>query len=249
MPDNITIPASQNAKLTQKRDYSKFIKLLQILSALFVLAMATACVVMIKKYDISIKNLDSIQKLISGGTLTIALGMIIFSIVKSFALVFPPAILFALSGILFKNIWLTLLVNVAATVLSLSLPYFLGRFTGKGMLDSLKNKFSKIKKIDDFAEANDFTLVFILKASGILPSDLSSLLFGAMGIKYKPYMLGANLGLLPINIMWTLLGIHGDLSNPWTFLYILPIILFAVICSFAAKKISGKKVREGSEEN
>lgn len=249
MANNVTDPAADNEMTAKKRDYSGLIKLLEVLSVIFMLAMVTACVVLIKKYDISIKNLDNIQKLISGGTITIALGMIIFSVIKSFALVFPPAILFALTGILLKNIWLSLLINTIATALSLFLPYFLGRFTGKSMLDLLKNKFPKIKKIDDFAAANDFTLVFILKASGILPSDLSSLIFGAMGIKYRPYMLGSNFGLLPLNIMWTLLGIYGDLSNPWTFLYILPIIFFTVICTFAAKRISSNKKREPVAED
>jgi len=234
---------SKNESL-QEKDYSKTIKILQIASAVFMLAMLVACVILLKKYNISVKNLGEIQQKLSGiqgGEVTIAVAMILFSIVKSFALIFPPAVLFALSGLLFENIWIAMLVNFIATALSLSLPYFLGRFTGKPMFDTLKNRFPKISKLDDFAGENEFAFVLIMKVSGLLASDLSSLIFGTLNIPYKKYMVAANLGLLPLNILWTLLGAKGDLSNPYSFLYILPIIIFAVVSFIGMKQYSKKK--------
>lgn len=228
----------------QEKDYSKTIKSLQIASGLFMLAMLVFCIILLKKYNISVKHLDAIQdKLagIEGGAVTIAIGMILFSIIKSFALIFPPAVLFALSGLLFENIWVAMLVNLIATALSLSLPYFLGRFTGKPMFDTLKKRFPKISKLDDFAGENEFAFVLIMKVSGLLASDLSSLIFGTLNIPYRKYMIAANLGLLPLNILWTLLGAKGDLSNPYSFLYILPIIIFAVVSFVGMKRYSKKK--------
>ncbi len=237
---------SATVKTVQTKDYSKMVKGLQIGSGLFMLAMLILCVILLKKYNISVKNLGEIQDRITGingGEITFALGMVLFSIIKSFALVFPPAVLFALSGLVFESIWVALLVNAVATALSLSLPYFLGRFTGKPMFDTLKNRFPKISKLDDFAGENEFAFVLILKVSGLLTSDLSSLIFGTMNVPYRKYMIAANLGLLPLNIVWTLLGAKGDLSNPLTFLYILPIILFAV-ASFVGMKRYAKRKQE-----
>lgn len=202
------------------------------------------CVVLLKKYNVSLKNVDALATGISGGAAAIALGMIGFSVVKSFALVFPPAVLFALSGLLFGNLRQALLVNFVATALSLSLPYFMGRFTGKNMLETLSKRFKSVKKIDDFAAANDFAIVFIIKASGVMPSDLSSVIFGALGIPYKKYIIAANIGMLPLNIMWTLLGTYGDLSNPLSYLYVLPILIFAIVCSVGIKKYTNKKSAE-----
>ncbi|NLX94344.1 MAG: VTT domain-containing protein [Clostridiales bacterium] len=234
---------SKTDKSVQTKDYNKMVKGLQIVSGLFMLAMVVLCIILLKKYNINIKNLGEIQNKVTGmkgGEITFAVGMILFSIIKSFALVFPPAVLFALSGLIFESIWIALLVNAIATALSLSLPYFLGRFTGKPMFDTLKNRFPKISKLDDFAGENEFAFVLILKVSGLLASDLSSLIFGTMNVPYRKYMIAANLGLLPLNIVWTLLGAKGDLSNPLTFLYILPIILFAV-GSFVGMKWYTKK--------
>ena len=83
------------------------------------------------------------------------------------------------------NYWIALVINIISVFLSLSIPYFLGRFTGASMVDTLKGKFKAIKKLDDFAGANEMQMTFAVKLSGLLPGDLSSLLFGAMGISYN----------------------------------------------------------------
>jgi len=222
--------------MNEQKDYHRLIKSLQITSAVFMLLTLAACVILLRKYDISVRNLGALQGLLRGGALAVAVYMILFSAVKSFALVFPVAILYALSGIFFESLWQALLVNAIATALSLSLPYFMGRFTGRAMMEALRRRFPKVKRLDDFAGANDFALVLLMKISGILASDLSSLIFGALDIPYRTYILAANLGMLPLNIMWTLLGSRGDLSNPRTFLYILPIVIFTVLCAVAVKK-------------
>ena len=57
MANNVTDPAADNEMTAKKRDYSGLIKLLEVLSVIFMLAMVTACVVLIKKYDISIYSI------------------------------------------------------------------------------------------------------------------------------------------------------------------------------------------------
>ena len=74
-----------------------------------------------------------------------------------------------------------------------------------------------------------------------MPSDLSSLIFGAMGIPFKTYFIAANLGMLVLNVLWTLLGSKGDLSNPLSYLYALPALLFAVAASVYMSKRKKKK--------
>lgn len=218
----------------------KMVKGLQIASSVFVVVMLVAMVILMIKYNITPSNAKELSTYFRGGAVTVAVIMIVFSVVKSFALIFPPVLLFAISGIFFDNFWLAVSVNFIATSLSLFLPYFLGKFTGKSMVDTLKQRFPKIKKIDDFADANEFTVVFVVKATGLLPSDLSSLLFGAMNISFTKYIVAANLGMIPINILWTLLGYKGDVSNPLSLLYILPIPIFAVAVTFFMKKMSKK---------
>ncbi len=229
----------EKQKKTDK--YGKIVKILQIMSFVFMIAMVIVCVVFLKKNNISVSNVDALTKYLTGGTLTVALILIGFSVVKSFALIFPPAVLFVLSGIVFDNMLTAVLINAAATACSLILPYFLGRFMGIDMVNSLKGRFKAIRKLDDFAGENSFAVVFVFKAGGLMPSDLSSLIFGAMNIPFGKYFIASNLGLLILNILWTLLGSYGDLSNPFTFLYALPALLFAIAASVFMSKRQKKK--------
>ena len=232
--------------MNNTKNYDKLIKILQIAAGVIMVACVVIVVVLMKKYDISLKNADRIAGMLTGGTLAVAAMIIGFSVVKSFALIFPPAVIYAVSGIFFENLWTAILVNFIATVLSLVLPFFLGKLTGRDMLDSLKKRFPKIEKLDNFAGENEFAIVLIVKASGMLPSDLSSLIFGAMDMKFRNYFIAANIGMLPLNVLWTLLGNKGDLANPLSYLYVLPILLFAVAAAFIMKKMSSKKQEAGS---
>lgn len=227
----------------------KLVKGLQFASGIFMAVMLVVMVILMIKYNITPANADELSTYFQGGAVTIAVLMIVISVAKSFALVFPPALLFAISGIVFENFWVAVAVNFVGNALSMLLTYFWGRFTGKSMVDTLKQKFPKVKKIDDFTEANQSAVVFCIKASGLLPSDLSSVLFGAMNISFPKYLIAANLGMLPIDILWTLLGYKGDVSNPFSLLYILPIPVFAVFATVLMKKMSNKKNKPEQAEN
>ena len=220
--------------------YGKIVKVLQIISFVIMLGMVVLCLIFLKKNNISVKNVDALTGYLVGGTLTITLIMIGFSVIKSFALIFPPAVLFVLSGIVFGDMVTAVLVNALATACSLVLPYFLGKFMGMDAVNSLKNRFKAIKKLDDFADENAFSLVLIFKAGGLMPSDLSSLIFGAMNIPFTKYFIASNIGLLFLNILWTLVGVKGDLSNPLSFVYALPALIFA-ICGAVFISVRQKK--------
>lgn len=228
-------------KTAEKSKNEKIIKALQLVSAVFMVGMVVAMYILMKKFNISIENAQELSGYISGGTLTVAFIIIAFTVVKSFALVFPPAIIFAVSGILFDNMWIAVAVNIVGVALSMILPYYLGKFTGKAMLDTLKVRFPKIKKLDDFAGKNEFMVVYVVKAAGVVPSDLMNVIYGAMNVDFLKFFIASNLGMLPFNILFTLLGNKGDLSNPYSLLYILPIPVFVVIMSVVVKKMSAKK--------
>ena len=227
----------------ENKNYEKLIKLLQIAALVFMLSMVAVMLVLMNKFDISIENAAEISTYISGGTATISLIIIAFTVIKSFALVFPPAVIFAISGILFDNLWTAILVNFVGVALSMILPYYLGRFTGKGMLEMLKERFPKIKKLDDFTGKNEFMVVYVVKASGVVPSDLMNVIYGAMNVNFTKFFIASNLGMLPFNILFTLLANKGDLSNPYSLLYIIPIPVFVVVMSIAVKKMTKKKER------
>lgn len=227
--------------MEKARNYDKILKVLQIASIIFMVSMLITMLIVMNKFDISIDNAQQLSTYITGGTLTIALIIIAFTVIKSFALVFPPAVIFAVSGLLFDKLWIAILVNFIGVALSVIMPYYLGKFAGKSLLDSLKERFPKIKKLDDFAGKNEFMVVYVVKASGVIPSDLMSVIYGAMGVNFTKFFIASNLGMLPFNILFSLLANKGDLSNPYSLLYILPIPVFVVIMSIVVKRMTKDK--------
>jgi hypothetical protein len=79
------------------------------------------------------------------------------------------------------------------------------------------------------------------KASGVIPSDLMSVIYGAMGVNFWKFFIASNLGMLPFNVLFSFLANKGDLSNPYSLLYIIPIPIFVVIMSVVVKKMTAKK--------
>lgn len=235
-----------------EKNYGKLIKALQIISGIFMLAMVVLCIYLTQKYNIKVSNIPALSEKIQGGTLTLAFGFILFSVVKSFALVFPPAVVFSICAYMMPNYWIALIINIISVFLSLSIPYFLGRFTGSGMVDTLKQKFKALKKLDDFAGANETEMTFAVKLSGVLPGDLSSLVFGAMGISYKKYMIGANLGTLPLVIVYTLFGtvLKSVGEQPWVVaIPVVIIVVFVLIAGLITKKLIAKTKAANTEKN
>ena len=228
----------------EKKDYGGLVKILQIVTGILLVIMMGVGIFLIQKYDIKVSNIKNLSAMLTGGALTVSLIMIGISVVKSFVLVFPPAVLLSITGYVLPNFWLALVVNLISIFLSLSIPYFLGRFTGSGMVDTLKNKFKAVRKIDDFVGTNEMLLTAIIKFSGVMPGDISSLLFGAMGIKYKNYMIGGNLGNLPLVIVYTLFGTLLKNVGEKPFIVAIPvavIVVFLLISAFLTKKLADKQ--------
>lgn len=234
----------------KNKDYGKLIKVLQIATLILLVVFVVVGIYLIQKYNIKVSNIKNLSEMIQGGVATVSLIIIGVSVIKSFALVFPPAVIFAICGYMLPNFFLALGVNIVSVFLSLSIPFFLGKFTGAGMVDTLKKRFKAIKKIDDFAGTNEVKLTAVIKFSGIMPGDLSSLLFGAMNISYKNYMLGANLGNLPLVIVYTLFGtlLKSVGEQPWVAaIPVAIIILFLVIASLITKKMVSENKKAQQE--
>ena len=229
--------------MADKKDYGKLVKALQIVTGVIMIALVVVGIVLMNKYDINAKNIPELSEKLSAfanGTLIVSLVMIGIMVVKSFCLILPPAVVMGVTAYVLPNYPLALLVNLIAMALSLVIPYFLGRFTGAGMVDTLKKRFKAVSKIEDFAGANEWKMTAVVKFSGILPGDLSSLLFGAMNISFPNYMVGAIIGNLPLIIVYTLFGsLLKDVDkHPWIVaIPVVVIVAFLLISGVLTKKM------------
>lgn len=239
--------------MNENKDYGKLIKALQIATGILLLVLMVIGIILINKYNIKVSNIKNLSAMISGGVLVVSLILIGVSVVKSFVLIFPPAVIFSLCGYMLPNFFLALTVNMISVILSLSIPFFLGKFTGAGMIDTLKNRFKAVRKIDDFVGMNEIKMTAIVKFSGAMPGDISSLLFGAMNVKYKNYMIGATLGNIPLVIAYTLFGtlLKNVGEKPWVVAIPVAIIItFLLISGLLVKKtVDSNKMNSMKTDN
>ena len=82
-----------------------------------------------------------------------ALLMLGLYAVKSVSFIFPIAILQLAVGHLFST-GTALLVNFLGRAVTLALPYWMGRFSGASMVESLTAKYPKLKTVVDYQNGN-----------------------------------------------------------------------------------------------
>ncbi len=222
----------------EKAQNSKILKITQIASIALMLLLAVGLVVYIKVTGLTAKELSGYAP---SNLWLAALVIIVFFVLKSFSLMFPLPILYVATGLIMPNVWQAFIVNLLGVFLSLALPFYLGRFSGRDLKNKLTQKYPKIQKLDDMKQDNEFMLVFIVKISGLLACDLSSLLLGAMGIKFKKFITGSMLGLLPMLLAVTFLSNVLDIKSPLFYLSIGGVIALMLLITLLYNKRLGKK--------
>ena len=164
-----------------------------------------------------------------------ALLMLGLYAVKSVSFIFPIAILQLAVGT-------ALLVNFLGRAVTLALPYWMGRFSGASMVESLTAKYPKLKTVVDYQNGNSLYISFFMRTLNFLPGDAVSLFLGAEKIPFGTYMAGGVLGTLPGVILATIFG--ANIKNPKSPAFWLSAVLLVMISVFSIlihRHISWKK--------
>jgi uncharacterized membrane protein YdjX (TVP38/TMEM64 family) len=159
--------------------------------------------------------------------------MLLLYAVKSLTVVFPLIALFAASGFLFP--WYAAIgLNILGLSVTLTLPYLIGRRSGRAAVDRIAAKHPKFASIMSVRRGGDFFFSFITRAVGVLSCDAVSMYMGAVGVPYRVYLPSALLGFLPNLVLVTLLGENaGAPSSPGFIVTLVTTIAFpAASCVF-----------------
>jgi len=124
---------------------------------------------------------------------------------KSVSFVFPIAVLQIATGHLFQTP-VALLINFLGRAITLSIPYWVGRFSGSSLINNLQEKYPKIKELCDKQGRNPIFISFLLRTFCFLPGDAVSLYLGATRIPYPYYITGGVLGTTLGVVLATILG-------------------------------------------
>lgn len=160
---------------------------------------------------------------------------------KGLSLVFPIIVLFLADGFLFSKPK-AIVISIIGLALAISIPYFVGYVSGKGMADMLKNKYEKLNSFDKLSKKNAFFFSYMVRIIGILPCDIVSLYMGSVRIPYLSYLIGGILGFLPGLIAITFIG--ANITNPKSIEFIFALgldLVIALISWIIYKKVKKNK--------
>lgn len=157
-----------------------------------------------------------------------AIVILLLYALKSLTVVFPLAILFLASGIIFPT-WIAILINIIGLAITFTIPYWIGRYFGDEAIEEIYNRFPKVKEVTKYQNSNVFFACFITRIIGFLPGDIVSIYFGACNTNFPVYLLGGISGCLLSIITTTILG--EKLNNPFTkeFFVVLLIRIIVII--------------------
>lgn len=201
-----------------------------------VICVAFMCIYLFFGEDITV---DDLVNFAPEKPLYAALFLILLYAFKSLTVFFPIAVLNVLGGFLFEPPT-AIIINCIGVVIELTIPYWIGRVSGRSFVVKLENKHPKIAKLFGEHSENSFFLSFFLRALFCLPGDAISMYFGAIKMPFHRYILGSFLGILPGTIAFTLLGM--SITDPQSPLFWVSIAMtvgvsvISAICYWSWKK-------------
>lgn len=127
-----------------------------------------------------------------------------------------------------------------ATVVSAAMTFYIGRFTGNGVIAKLGGE--RVNKLSDYIGKNAFTASFIVRNIPSAPFIVVNMAFGASRASFSGFILGCALGVLPKTALVAMFGnsyeamMHGN----WPMAVLMAVIALA----WLALMIFARKIYE-----
>mgnify|MGYP002512734436 CR=1 FL=1 len=162
---------------------------------------------------------------------TAAIVILLLYALKSVSFVFPIAVLQIAVGHLFQTP-AALLINFLGRSITLSIPYWIGRFSGSDMMDRLQKKYPKLDEVCSKQEQRPIFISFLLRTFCFLPGDAVSLYLGAIKISFPYYLTGGILGTTLGVVLATIFGSSITKPDSPAFWLSAFLMIFIAVISF-----------------
>ncbi|HAG11609.1 MAG TPA: hypothetical protein DCK76_09570 [Desulfotomaculum sp.] len=122
--------------------------------------------------------------------------------IKAISFFIPIVLLYTSSGLILTPVE-AISVNILGLLIACTVPYYIGRFLGTSLVDNICLRYPKLM---NFMHLKNKEFLFSFAVISIVPMELSALLFGALGIAYRPCIFGSMFCLIPKMLVYTFLG-------------------------------------------
>ena len=158
---------------------------------------------------------------------------------KSVDFLMHSGVLYAANGIMFP-LPLALLLNLTGIVIVFMPAYFAGRAFGPSILQTLTDKYPKLRAIARQQEKDELVFAVLMRSVG-LPLHIASLYMGAAQFDFKRYIAGSVLGILPLMIPYTVMGESANNIHSPAFWISLGVEILVTVISIVIYRIMKKK--------
>lgn len=145
----------------------------------------------------------------------------------------PKALLTALGGLLF-GLWLGALLSWIAALGGAAVAFGLGRALGRDAVDRLTS--GRVERADRLLGDHGFGAVLAVRLTPVLPFTVINYAAGLTGVRWRHYLLGSALGMVPGSLAYAALGAWG--ADPWgIFAGVAVLVALVVLGTFLGRRL------------
>lgn len=158
-----------------------------------------------------------------------ALAFVIIYSLKPILFVVPASLLSIMAGGIFGP-WKAFLLSMVSCFLSASFAFFLAKKLGKPFVDKILK--GKVMKLDNGIEKHGFIIMLLMRLSFVFAYDPLSYASGLTSMKYKDFILGTVIGIVPEMLAYSFMG--KNFERGFSVKAFFPLIIIFIIASIAA---------------
>ncbi len=152
---------------------------------------------------------------------------------------FPSNVMSVVGGAVFGLVWGTVWSLMGATLGAIG-AFWVARYLLRDWAEARFGQHPALSRFNQTISHNSLSFVLAVRLTPLSPFSLVNFLFGLTSIDLKPYGIGTFVGIIPLTLAYTWLGVSGNQAvHGGNFLpfVVVPIflILFSIL-SFLAKK-------------
>jgi len=137
--------------------------------------------------------------------------ILFFAIYAVLALIpFPKAVLTAAGGALF-GLWAGAGLSLVGALVGAVISFAFGRLLGRDAVDRLIR--GRMARVDELLAGHGLSAVLVVRLVPLVPFIAINYASGLSGVRFRHYLLGSAVGMVPGSLAYAALGAYG--TNPW----------------------------------
>jgi len=217
------------------------IKVAQIAAIIIILLVAVYSIYILKSNP-GIPLEQRIISIVSPNKFIAFIEFVIMYILKGISLFFPSSLITVAAGIVF-GFPQVIIVSMVGILTEFFIMFLVGRLLGKGLIDSLEEKYPAVKQVTSFQEGNGIFISFIIRITGLISYDVGSMYLGASEVNFIDFLIGSMLGALLNTVLYGMFGSFMFDPLSWK----LWAVVFIRICAIAAAFVFKKKMTKNND--